>query len=77
MALKNNLCGVTDRLTDRKVLGFGFGYLLQITDNRRYSSVGYLITDRTQNGLQCPTLPVPHTRYIRAVPTFHTKYHRR
>ena len=38
MAQKIHLCEITDRITDRKVLGFGFGCLRQLTDNRRHSS---------------------------------------
>ena len=39
-AKKKHLCEVPDRVTDRKVFGFGFGCFLQITENRRPSSVG-------------------------------------
>ena len=51
---------VTHRITDRKVLDFGFGFWRQITDNGRHSSVGYPTTDRTQNGLRGPTLLSGH-----------------
>ena len=40
VAQKNRPCEITDRITDRKVIRFGFRYLLQITDNRIHSSVG-------------------------------------
>ena len=55
MAIKTHLFIMWNSRPE-KILGFGFGCSRQKTDNRRHSSVGYPITDRTQNGLRRPTL---------------------
>ena len=57
LAQTKNLCQLPDRITDQNVVGLGFGYFLQLTENRRHSSVGYLLTDRSQSEPRCPTLP--------------------